>query len=541
LKEKLDIELELSIGGHKHAIPGGNVRGFSLRLESWGVSGWIEFVQQDDKRWGGKYEDELLSDFVKPDLGEVTLSIQPGHLETQTKSADAKIATGGVVLERSVREEAMVRVMADPAVLFRRYRVTFADPAQALWRQHFPCALYTQRSFKDVVEAHKGDKISLTYDWTVITTPVPLIFFHLDPAARSSFYDLVFWYVSGRNGFITFDHETRTYTIAAAKDTGGQAAELSAEDLASMTSVLPEVPRHKPRVLCSFAESPRTEVIDNPHAAAGIWKDNLMRSPIARDVDDRVTLDKARPLLLEREVELSFRRFPTIRMAPGALCDISSKGGHSEEIVASNEPFRVFFLSLEARALHDRPEASYGEPAADFTLECSARLEQQSEPFVRLPPIVAPRFPAHLEGKVVSEVGPETDITYEFRTDSATSLDLYRIEIPLFGCQQVNALYEPESGAGNLYLPLYKKQRVLVAFDFGRAWVARMLDWRADARVPKDGQGQHLFLGKSAQSNTSMLHDYQAEKPVFRVLRTNGSDTELVKLSEGNLLIKVEG
>jgi hypothetical protein len=100
--------------------------------------------------------------------------------------------------------------------------------------------------------------------------------------------------------------------------------------------------------------------------------------------------------------------------------------------------------------------------------------------------------------------------------------------------------YEPHAKSGTLYLPLYKDERVLVAFDFRRAWIHALLDWRADARVPKDGQGQHLFLGKKAKSNTSMLHDYEDDKPVFRILRTHDKDTLLFKLEEGKMTLKVE-
>jgi hypothetical protein len=49
-----------------------------------------------------------------------------------------------------------------------------------------------------------------------------------------------------------------------------------------------------------------------------------------------------------------------------------------------------------------------------------------------------------------------------------------------------------------------------------------------------------LFLGKTAKNNTSVLHDYQADKPVFRILRTNEADTSFLKLEEGKLTLRVE-
>jgi hypothetical protein len=540
VRERLAVTLSVTLGGTAHAIPGGNVRALSLEMSSWGVEGWVEFVVQDDQGRSGKYRDEVLADFQKPDLAEVTISLAPGHLETDTKAADATVQTGGVVLERWLREETHELTLDAGTVLSRIYRLRFADPARALWRQHFPCDLFTKKSFKDVIEAHKGAKATLTYDLDAITTAVPLVFFHLDPDRSASFYDLVMWYVRQNEGVFTFDHVARTYAITKAKDASGTAAVLDAGDLAAMTSIFPAVPRHKPRVLCSYTEAPRTEPGDNDNAAAGVFRDVLLRTPLAKEVDDRVALEKARPLLPGRETELFFRRFPTVKVSPGSLLSISAKGGHAASRLLDVDPWRVHRLSVEARALDTGAEATYGDAGVDLEVSVTAQLEAQAEPAQRLPPFVVPTFPGTLEGKVVSAVGADTDITYDMDQDPDTSVERYKITIPLFANQEIFAPYEPWSGSGTLYLPLYKNERVLIGLDFDRAWVRGLLDWRADVRVPQDGQGQHLFLGKSAKSNTSMLHDYEDDKPVLRFLRTNDKDTVLMRLEEGKLTLKVE-
>ncbi|WP_437275847.1 hypothetical protein WME90_31970 [Sorangium sp. So ce375] len=541
MRERLQISLTLTLAGTAHEIPGGDVRGLGLEMHAWGVEGWVEFVVQADDGRQGKYADAIFEDFQKPDLAEISLSLQAGHLETDTEASDAVVETGGVVLERALREEVHQPDRESADALSRYYRVSFADPARALWRQHFPCELTTNKSFKDVIEAHKGAKATLTYDFDPITTAEPLLFFHLDPASGSSFYDLVLWYVRHRVGVFTFDHAARTYAIKGAKDTSGTAAELPADDVARVSSVFPAIPRHKPRVRCSYTESPRTEVCDNANAADGVFRDVLIRTPIAADVDGRVALEKSRPLLPGREVEVVFRRFPTVAMAPGSLVSITATGGgHSAALLLASDPWRVYRLSIEARAVDEGPEQSYGEPTTGFEVSMSARLEAKAEPAQRLPPIVDPRFPGYLEGKVVSTVGEDALITYQFATDSSTSVERYTIKIPLFDDQEITAPYEPTSGAGTLYLPLYKGERVLCALDFNRARVQTLLDWRADARVPLDGQGQHLFLGKSATNSTSVRHDYQDDKPVLRVLRTNDKDTVLLQLEEGKLTLKVE-
>ena len=89
-------------------------------------------------------------------------------------------------------------------------------------------------------------------------------------------------------------------------------------------------------------------------------------------------------------------------------------------------------------------------------------------------------------------------------------------------------------------MPVYKNEKVRLACFFDRAEIVRRLDHRSQARVPQDGQGQHLLFGKSDTSQTSVLHDYQSEKPVLRVLRTNDKDSVLVRREEGKLTLKVE-
>jgi hypothetical protein len=201
---------------------------------------------------------------------------------------------------------------------------------------------------------------------------------------------------------------------------------------------------------------------------------------------------------------------------------------------------RVIRLAVDARALDQGPDRDFGDAATDFEVSIVARLEKKSELVPRLPAIVAPHFPGYLEGKVVSEIGEEKDVTYQRSDDDETKVERYRIKIPLFADQIVFAPYEPSSGAGAIYFPLYKGERVLVALDFDRAHVVRLLDWRGEARVPMEGQGQHVFFGKSAKQSTSMLHDYQDDKPVLRVFRQNEKDTVLFQMEEGKLTLKVE-
>lgn len=537
--ERLIVTLSVTVGGVAHAVPGGAVRGLSLVMTTHGIEGSLSFVVQDDSAHGGPHKDELLADFVKPDLGTVSVSIAAGHLDTAVDAPLPPIAGGGVIVEKSVSEHEYTRQLDAPSVLYRSYTVRFADAARVLWRQHFPCDLFVGKTMQDVLEAHKGANVALTYDWDLLTRPRPLVFFHLDPERGASFYDLVVWFVATYGGVITLDHARGMYALTGAKDATGLPATLSRDDLTTLTSRLPEVPRHTPRVVNSSTESAAQRVVTSAQAADGVFRDVLVRTPVPQDVDDRVTLETSRSRLPQRELEISFARYPTVAVVPGSLLDVSTKGAFSSELLASSEPWRVYRLTVEATAVDQGPEKDHEEQATGFELAITARLEAKSDATPRLPAFQPPCYPGHLEGKVVSEVGEAADVTYQFTQDESTSLNVYKVKIPLFAAQIVAAPFEPQEGSGMFYIPVYKDARVLVALDFDSARIARLLDWRAGAQVPLDGQGQQLLLGKSPGSNTSVLHDYEGDKPVFRILRTNAKDTALIHIEEGLMRLVV--
>jgi hypothetical protein len=53
-------------------------------------------------------------------------------------------------------------------------------------------------------------------------------------------------------------------------------------------------------------------------------------------------------------------------------------------------------------------------------------------------------------------------------------------------------------------------------------------------------QGEHLLFGKSDDSQTSVNHVYDGDKPVFNVARKNQRDTALIQLKEGTLFLQVK-
>jgi len=72
------------------------------------------------------------------------------------------------------------------------------------------------------------------------------------------------------------------------------------------------------------------------------------------------------------------------------------------------------------------------------------------------------------------------------------------------------------------------------------ARIVRLLEWRAGAPLSMEVQGEHILFGKSDDSQTSVNHVYDGDKPVWSVARKNQSDTALIQLREGTLFLQVK-
>jgi len=542
LDERLAVSLTLTIAGKAFKIPAGDLKRFSVDLWSWGLDGEVEFLVTDNASAGGKSKDKLLAPFLKPDLVQVSLEVMALLSETGSQVKPTALKIQGLVTEKTLVEEP-VSTGGTNAILHRRYGVRFMDAARVLWTQHSPCVLYTQKSMKDVLEAHKGDKITLGYDWDVLTKTHPMLFVGgMAPERGCTFYDWVLWYVTSHNGVFTYDYKKHGYKLATAKDASGTPLALHERDLAELEVLLPEVIRHDVTVLNALAEGPKTEALTQKQAVTGIRQDVLLCTPISDEMQARVKLETARLKPRGPEMELRWASFPAAAFTPGALVKLPPNPAWGAAGLAKDEVLRVrsLHLSGEIVAETEGQEEAYGDSEASFYFQMSTRLEPKAELHVDLPAWQAPHHPQYVEGLIVSELGADEDETWQAYTDSATSLDGYKVKIPLYEDQVIAAPFNPNLLPGHFYFPAYKGERVLVALDFKRAWIKRFLDWRTGARMPQDGQGVQLLVGKTPENGTAIKHFYTDDKPVFLMQRTNEKDTQKIQLDEGTLLIQVK-
>jgi hypothetical protein len=356
---------------------------------------------------------------------------------------------------------------------------------------------------------------------------------------EASFYDFVGWFVSTHNGVWIYDSAKDEYTLSASKSESDESVQMDKLDVEDLRIEFPQTIRHDVAVLNSYSEKPQRTVIEQKQAVDGIRHDCLLRLPIAADYQQQSSLEEERLKIREHEISLTFQRFPRDTCGPGRLTEFSG-AGWSDQIFSSGKVYRVRNLLLDASAVASEITADHNMPHARYNIDMSSQLELKSERWVSLPPFKRPVFPLYVEGKIVSEQGGDAAETYQIYQDAKSSLDQYKVSIPLWNNQQVVVPFEPNFFSGHFYFPDYRNARVLVALEFHSGRIQRFLDWRPGARLPMDTQGNLVLFGKTAKSKTCVQHVYVDDKPVLDMKRTSGKDTEMIKMVEGSLILETK-
>lgn len=524
-----------------------NVQDFELDLRSGGFSGSLSVLVSDDSELRSTERDKLITIFRAPDLLKLRLTLQAKLLDQDVNTLPPPLELQALVIERALEEE--IAKLGNDQLSFRRYFFRFADAAQVLWRQHFPCELFTQKSLRDVLEAHRNLHIAIEYPDPALSTVLPMIFLGCDvehrSAERASFYDLVMWRLDELGKVWMYDYTRRVYQIQATKPRP-VAIDLIPHDLERIYTYFPEYPRHQKNVLNDFVEATANQLLDNPKKVNFVRQDHLFNTEIRSRFDNEVTVRTKAFSMPRPEFMVCYRHFPSKPFAPNVGIDFKADilDLAAEDIAipfeAATELCRVVQLSISGTTLETDVAPVYdGNVPANFRCRTIAWLEQSSDPELRLPDYILPRYPVPIEGRVVSEQGATTDETYQFYPETLTQLPKYKVMIPLWANQVITTPFNPNTLPGQFYFPLYKYERVLVDLYFDRAMIRESREWRATAQLPLETQGDQLLLGKTPINRTSVQHTYENERPVFEIERLNQLDSELVKLAEGNLLLQV--
>lgn len=545
LQDRLDVRLSLRAQGQQKAVNvfGANVELVELALRSYGFRGRLRFWVLNDDKLGGDQPDEVEALLRGTAAVNVELALLPLHPPPERGGPKPRaITVKGVVTERQIFEQGFIS--AGAASVTRRYELEFLDPMSVYWGQHHPCQLYTKKKLSDVLTEHRGQLFTLTCNAAAATAERPLLFLGHDAGQECSFYDFLIWFTDSNQAVLSYDTTAGTYALADQKAATPRKGWLDYEDVTRIVVRLPELARYQRRVKNGDAVAHSTSATTATPAVSPIFQDILLREAVASTCQARLNRETKRLALRKDEIHMAFSRLPLVVPQPGDSVDLSkdpqwAAAGVAVPAAAKAEALRFVSIDLALRA--DAPAFSRrdGGHDAEFTGRMTATLEPLSEAHVSLPPYAPPPGERLVEGNVVSEIGTEKQETHDAVTEQGSSVDKYKVKIPLFANQIVNAPFEPGGQPGHFYFPAYRAARVLVGLRFDAARVVAFLDWRVDARLPKDQQGNQLLMGKAPDDSTALRLAYKENQPVFTLQRLNKKDRQTLELHEGGLRIEV--
>lgn len=557
-RDSLIVRLEISsvISPRPVLLSGHDLRHFDLDLRDTGFSGELCVEVSDDVALQSVDRDLLIAMFRAPDLLKLRLTLEALRVDQDINVVPPPLEINALVSERALSEH--VERLGNAPLSFRRYYFRFADAAQVLWRQHFPCELYTQKSLRQVIDAHRTTHIAIEYLDAEVGQIRPMIFLGCDAehrgSERASFYDLLMWRLAETERSWSYDYASGVYEVAKVK-LPPTAVSVTASDIEEIYTYYPAPPRAAEALLDDYTEQPQNREVPataellQKNLVAGVRSDFLFNTPIATEFDQEIQRRSESFTLPGPEFVLQYRQFPSSPIIPGAGVDFAAGliNFQTEAIAVPVEALaelcRVFRISISGESAERDVRPVYdGKVPGRFACRVHIWLEAASNPDQRRPPYILPKYPVHIEGKIFSEVGGDLEETYQFYPDPATNISQYKVKIPLWREQVISVPYNPNMDPGHFYFPAYKNERVLIAFYYDRAYLKRFLDWRPSAQLPLETQGDQLLLGKTPMNRTAVRHIYQNELPVFEIERLNmlqSFDTELVQLSEGSLLLQV--
>lgn len=529
--DTLKMELQLIIDAAVFRIPGGNLKNCRLDLFTYGFTGELDFWLSS-----GTGRDDLFAKFATPELMQMRLSIRGVH--NLPTPAPEPLVVAGVVTDKAVREVSYKSVGGNP-VLQRNYHIHFQDAPQVLWQQHFPTALYTDKSLADILKAQAVEGISLSFDWDKLQRKQPLFCLGLGSERNvASFYDFIMWYVDEQKGLAAYDYKNQTLIFSEHKPAPRKPVAFAPSEIQDLRIRFPATHRHNVRLLNGCSEAPKKSDITQDHAVAGVSKDILIRTDIIKDLDRRKSLEAAKLARRQPELEIALSAFPAKTFGIGTPARLHNPLWSDASFLA-RRVFRVFEIHLTARADKQAADENLNADAARYQLDMTAALESVDDARPHLPPYRKPWYPIYVEGNIISESGKDTDKTYQIYTHRETSRDFYNIHVPLWN-RKIKVPFIPDMTTGHFYFPAFKHARVLLAIYLDHAEIDAFLDWGEGTRLSLDSQGNHILFGKSPASETSVKHIYKDNKPVFSIQRVSGTDTELIQLEDNAIILQTK-
>jgi hypothetical protein len=466
----------------------------------------------------------------------LSLELEIGKALYKVSPVPDALKLQGLVTARRMREITSEDMTGHP-ILYREYTFGFQDAARALWSEHHPCAVYAKATLGKVLAENTPEALGLRAPWPALGEVRPMVCLGLgvEPA---SFYDFVFWIAHAEGGHIWYDYQKQDLVIDAQKPSVGARQDLafgSIESSSRLQVTFAPPPRAAVKVLNSRDGATPELDVEQPNAASGVRHDFMLHSALNADSEALQKALQARFATGRFDVHVDCDAYPEMYLAPGSLLALASEFGAA--FYVSDQSLRVIGLDIGAVASNQTPEHDIENSTTDYEVRFAIDLEAADDPRWRGYDYRTPRYPLRVEGKVLSAIGNTGERAYSIYPEADAS-NTYKLQLALWN-STIAVPVTPDFMPGHLYFPVYKDSRVFVSLELASARIERFLDWGKDVPVPSASQGNHLLLGKSATSETSIKHWYVDNSPQLVIGRVNAGDQATVTVKEGTLTLEL--
>jgi hypothetical protein len=526
--ERLSIKLSIN----DIHIPCGNIKYFEIDAFSYGFKSLINFSLSSEIK-----EDQIYSLFISSKPLKIKIETS-SHYLPEKKIADPLILQG-YVTEKKLLNECIINNIKGKQVQFRTYQIQVSDTAQVIWKQHFPTTIKTNLTIKDFLKNLSTDLVNLEINHPDFDKENPLLSVNLgNNLNKASFYDFILWICDKYHAYFLYDGKRNTYTISN-QYPDNEPTQPHAEEIETIQTEFYSPPFFNTSILNGYALQPDTQECKNQEGFSSLKKETLINTTISSLTSNEN--EKAQYELIPKlpKTTLVFKTYPTNTISP--LQKITFKDKDWEKTRWSAQQ-NFFISSLHIQGKAERQEATEDDlmQTNGYSLNVSLELVNIKEKKILSSNFTPPPYPFNIEGLVVSEKGEEKEETYQIYTNESTSLDTYKVKIPLWENQEVYAPFTPHQYSGHMYFPLYKDARVLLSCDFKSISIAQSLEWKTTARLPQDSQGNQILFGWTSENKSSITHTYNENNPELQVIRTSKKDGEVITLKEGALILETK-
>ena len=432
----------------------------------------------------------------------------------------------------------------DLIVSFREYAIEFCDPAQALWKEHFPIALYTQSSVADVIKKNSNLLINVKVKSSVLSIPQDQIFLSLNKdtrvAERASFYDWLIWRLDEAGHALTYDYSQNIYLVQE-RAKRPKPFQVFARDIGKIITTHTLGRFYQETLMNDSARIATSQPILNLLALSPLRQDHWFHTPVPTEYATEYAKRLASFAQPQPGFLLYFKRFPSRPFPPGVGIDfhLDPIDFPSHRFVipkAAKKTNRVTRMVFSAQTdERDVLPRFRGKSTGMFRCSLAVWLQTGRDTEAKLPPYTRPQYPMEVEGIIYTIVGLPGTQMWENETDLLTGQQYYLVQLPVFGCQRVKTPFIPNYQPGQYFFPAYRKERVLVGLYYDRAEILRYLDWRPMAPLPAEVQGNQLMIGQDFTNGAAHTLIYEKDIPEYIIKRQRYSSVQFIRMYQSGI------